>query len=77
MEKEKKIYEVQAHKGMVNKIDSVGGITGKGPVEIVTGGSDGKVQLFDPRQSDPVLTLKPKEDSQSIPDCWAVALGNV
>jgi len=34
---------------MLNCIDSIGGVCGKGAVEIVTGGKDGKVKLWDPR----------------------------
>lgn len=34
---------------MLNSLDSIGGVIGKGAIEIVTGGRDGKVQLWDPR----------------------------
>ena len=43
-------YEVQAHSSMANVIDGIGG---KGPEygapELVTGGSDGCVRVWDPR----------------------------
>ena len=77
MEKEKVSYEVQAHQVMVNTLDTVGGLIGKGAVEIVTGGRDGRVKLWDPRQTAPVLSLEPiQSDKTTVPDCWAVALGN-
>lgn len=61
---------------MLNCMDSAGGIVGQGPIEIVTGSSDGSVKLWDPRQLTPVLVLKPNKDCQTTPDCWAVSLGN-
>ncbi len=77
LEKRKVGYETKAHNGIINSIDTVGGISGKGAVEIVTGGRDGKVNLWDPRQKDPVLTLEPEKSSNGvIPDCWTVGLGN-
>ena len=44
---------------MLNSLDSIGGLVGQGPIEIVTGGRDGKVNLWDPRQTKSVLTLEP------------------
>lgn len=77
LEKQKVGYEVQAHNSMLNCLDTVGGMLGKGAVEIVTGGRDGRVNLWDPRQSSAVLTLEPvKEENDHVPDCWAVGLGN-
>lgn len=35
---------------MINSIDSIGGISGQGAIEILTGSRDGKVKLYDPRQ---------------------------
>jgi hypothetical protein len=34
---------------MLNCLDTAGGIIGMGPVEIVSGSSDGSVKLWDPR----------------------------
>ena len=34
---------------MINSLDSLGGIVGSGAIEIVTGGRDGWVHLWDPR----------------------------
>lgn len=45
---------------MVNKIESGGGISGEGSVEIVTSGRDGLVKLWDIRQKTPVLILEPE-----------------
>ena len=47
--KKKNFFEVQAHDQMLNCMDSAGGIVGQGPIEIVTGSSDGSVKLWDPR----------------------------
>ena len=62
LEKQKIFYEVDAHKGMVNSIDSMGGLVGSGVLEILTGGSDGCVRLWDPRQEAPVVALEPNKD---------------
>lgn len=76
LQKEKVNYSVQAHKGIINSLDTIGGITGNGAIEILTGGRDGKVNLWDPRQSDSVLTLEPENKENTIPDCWCVGFGN-
>lgn len=75
LEKQKINYQIQAHSKMINSLDSIGGVVGKGPIEIATGSRDGKVHLWDPRQTKPVLTLE-SEDKEVVPDCWSVALGN-
>lgn len=41
VEKQKISYQIQAHSKMLNSLDSIGGIVGHGPIEIVTGGRDG------------------------------------
>jgi len=70
-------YKVQAHAGMANTIDGIGG---KGPEygapELVTGGSDGCVRVWDPRQASPVVSLEPAQGEEIKPDCWTVAFGN-
>lgn len=58
--KEKIFYEVEAHKGMANAVDTMGGVYGSGVLEFLTGGSDGCVRLWDPRQAVPVLALEPE-----------------
>lgn len=70
------IYSQQAHKSIINAIDGIGGLeVGYGAPEIVTGGRDGCVRLWDPRVNEPVLALEPGE-GQPARDCWAVAFGN-
>ena len=78
IETNKNIFKVKAHEGMVNYVDSIGGLdTGYGAPEILTGGRDGKVRLWDPRQTAIVLSQEPEKDSAGlIPDCWAVGFGN-
>ena len=60
--------------------NSIDGIGGKGPEygapEIVTGGADGCVRVWDPRQEAPVVSLEPAETEVVKPDCWTVAFGN-
>jgi len=52
------VYEVKAHESMINCIDGVGGLNiGEGAPEIVTGGHDGKVRIWDPRQSEQVVRM--------------------
>ncbi len=49
---------------------------GQGAPEIVTGGRDGCVKIWDVRQKErPVAVLEP-EMGQNRHDCWAVAFGN-
>ena len=66
-------FSVKAHEGIINTIDGAGS-TGYGPPEIVTGGRDGCVRVWDPRQRAPVVSLEAAEDIK--PDCWAVTFGN-
>jgi WD repeat-containing protein 92 len=70
-------YEVQAHSNMGNQVDGIGGKGAEyGAPELVTGGSDGCVRVWDPRQQAPVVSLEPSESETIKPDCWAVAFGN-
>ena len=73
----KEKYNVQAHATMANTIDGIGG---KGPEygapELVTGGADGCVRVWDPRQEAPVVSLEPSAQEAVKPDCWTVAFGN-
>mmetsp|Transcript_3188 Transcript_3188/g.6448 ORF Transcript_3188/g.6448 Transcript_3188/m.6448 type:complete len:358 (-) Transcript_3188:22-1095(-) len=70
------IYNVQAHASIINAVDGCGGQgIGFGAPELVTGGRDGCVRVWDPRVETPVLSLEP-EDGQSARDCWSVAFGN-
>ena len=70
-------YEVQAHSNVANTIDGIGGKGAEfGAPEIVTGGTDGCVRVWDPRQQAPVVSLEPSESEPIKPDCWTVAFGN-
>lgn len=70
------VFQQQAHVSIINAIDGIGGLDiGYGAPEIVTGGRDGCVRLWDPRVPEPVLALEPSE-GQSARDCWTVAFGN-
>ena len=76
LEAQKISLEVQAHKGALNCLDSAGGVCSPGAVEVVTGGRDGAVRLWDLRQREPVLVLEPAEPGATPPDCWTAVLGN-
>ncbi|XP_053664879.1 dynein axonemal assembly factor 10 [Anopheles marshallii] len=73
------VYEVNAHEGIINTIDAIGGSTVNcGAPEIVTGGRDGSVKVWDPRQpNDPVANICPaSENMNERRDCWAVGFGD-
>lgn len=71
------VYSVKAHESIVNCIDGCGGLgVGGGAPEIVTGGRDGCVKVWDVRQkNDPVADISPAAGSIAR-DCWTVAFGN-
>lgn len=70
------IYSVQAHDGLVNCIDGIGGTSvGHGAPEIVTGGKDGIARLWDVRVDYPVVSFEPDELSAHR-DCWTVSFGD-
>ncbi len=79
--KPREIYSIQAHEGIVNCIDGIGGSytsssSGRGGApELVTGGKDGIARIWDPRVNHPVLCLEPEENTARR-DCWTVAFGN-
>lgn len=65
-----------AHASMINAIDGCGGLNvGGGAPELVTGGRDGAVRLWDPRLPTAVIALEPAE-GQTSRECWSVAFGN-
>ncbi|KAG8457590.1 hypothetical protein KFE25_003744 [Diacronema lutheri] len=70
------VFSAQAHTGLLNCMDGVGGLKGAGAPEIVTGGKDGRVLVWDQRQADaPVASMEPR--AGDVPrDCWAVAFGD-
>jgi len=70
------VFEQQAHASIINDMDGCGGLdVGGGAPELVTGGRDGCVRLWDTRVQEPVLALEPGE-GQPARDCWTVAFGN-
>jgi len=70
------VFSQQGHASIINSIDGCGGLgIGFGAPEIVTGGRDGCVRVWDPRLNQPVVALEPGE-GQPARDCWAVAFGN-
>lgn len=69
IEKGEPKFEVKAHEGMGNTIDGIGGKgTDYGAPELVTGGSDGCVRVWDPRQESPVVSLEPSDAEEIKPD---------
>lgn len=79
------IHEYEAHKGIINCIDAIGGgnMIGCGAPEIVTGGADGFVKVFDLRQQkSPVACMSAsstKENEKPATfsrECWTVAFGD-
>ncbi|CAG0897899.1 unnamed protein product [Darwinula stevensoni] len=70
------VYTAKAHADIVNAIDGVAGLgIGVGAPEVVTGGRDGTVKVWDPRQKDdPVVSIEPNEGERRR-DCWTVAFG--
>ncbi|XP_062549976.1 dynein axonemal assembly factor 10 [Armigeres subalbatus] len=77
---EQPVYEVgEAHAGIINTLDAIGGTTVNcGAPEIVTGGRDGSVKVWDPRQKDvPVAHISAIGDNPAEKrDCWAVGFGD-
>ncbi|EDW19071.1 dynein axonemal assembly factor 10 [Drosophila mojavensis] len=79
------VYNVKGHTGIINCIDAIGGTQLEcGAPEIVTGGRDGAVKVWDIRQGqEPVVDISPPAQmgdgvnrSNLRRDCWALAFGN-
>ncbi|TDG47638.1 hypothetical protein AWZ03_005936 [Drosophila navojoa] len=79
------VYNVKGHTGIINCIDAIGGTQLEcGAPEIVTGGRDGAVKVWDIRQGqEPVVDISPPSQmgdgvnrSNLRRDCWALAFGN-
>ena len=70
------LFSVKAHDGIINAVDGIGGTNcSYGAPELVTGGKDGCVKVWDQRTRLPVVTLNP-DKSSSARDCWTVAFGD-
>jgi len=70
------IFSCKGHETIINAIDGCGGLKGAGAPEIATGGRDGCVHVWDPRQKDrPVASMEPEEGAP-VRDCWSVAFGD-
>ncbi|XP_057854144.2 dynein axonemal assembly factor 10 isoform X3 [Cryptomeria japonica] len=71
------VFHVKAHETIINAIDGCGGLgIGHGAPEIVTGGRDGRVCVWDQRQKDDPVALFEPETRDTNRDCWSVAFGN-
>lgn len=82
------LYSASAHKGIVNCMDAIGGgnMINCGAPEIVTGGADGFVKVWDLRQpTTPVACISSSLSSSaktnelcasSSRECWSVAFGD-
>lgn len=56
------LYNVQAHTGIINTIDTAGSVKNCGPSEILTGGEDGMVKVWDPRCREAVVQIPPNSN---------------
>ncbi len=66
----------KAHGSIINAIDGIGGTQiGYGAPELVTGGRDGFVHVWDPRAPHSVFSLEP-DNINDARDCWTVTFGN-
>lgn len=72
------VYTANAHPTGVNCLDSFGGLDDDcGPPEIVTGGRDGRIKVWDSRQNNQaVVNIEPFDKAVGAQDCWSVAFGN-
>ena len=69
-------YEIKkAHKSIIYAIDAVGSNITYGTEEVVTGGKDGNVKIWDLRSDKPAILLEPKGIENNCPECWSVAFG--
>ena len=69
-------YEIKkAHKSTIYSIDAVGKSLYYGIPEIVTGGKDGDVKVWDLRSDKHAILLEPKGIENNCTECWSVAFG--
>ena len=72
LEENKEVWGLRGHE-LVNCIDGAGG-RGVGPAELVSGGREGNVKVWDTRvASKPVVNMEPESARR---ECWAVSAGN-
>ncbi|XP_050444112.1 dynein axonemal assembly factor 10-like [Adelges cooleyi] len=72
----KSVYTAKAHQGLIYSVDGVGGLgIGCGAPELVTGGKDGSVKIWDPREKLPVAKME-SANGDGKRDCWTVVFGN-
>uniref|UniRef100_A0AAV1TE93 Uncharacterized protein n=1 Tax=Peronospora matthiolae TaxID=2874970 RepID=A0AAV1TE93_9STRA len=70
------LYSVQAHESIVNAIDGCGRQSSScGAPELVTGGRDGFMRVWDTRVAKSVATLA-SGDQDGAQECWTVCFGN-
>lgn len=70
------LFQAKGHTSIINAIDGCGGLgIGGGAPELVTGGRDGCVKVWDTRQATHVADMSPALGSE-VRDCWSVAFGN-
>ncbi|KAJ6645693.1 Dynein axonemal assembly factor 10 [Pseudolycoriella hygida] len=70
------IFDEKAHDGVVNCLDGIGSGNGS---EIVTGGQDGCINVWDPRQGGPVVSIagvRKESGGNGSRDCWTVTFGD-
>lgn len=71
-EENKEVWGLRGHE-VVNCIDGAGG-RGMGPAEIISGGREGNVKVWDTRVANkPVVNMEPETGKR---ECWAVCAGN-
>ena len=76
LEKGDSIYEVKkAHKSIIYAIDAIGYNANCGTTEVMTGGKDGLVKIWDTRADKPAIICNHKEIGNNSPECWSVNFG--
>ena len=72
LEEGREVWGLRGHE-VVNCIDGAGG-RGEGPAELVSGGREGNVKVWDTRLANkPVVNMEPETGRR---ECWAVTAGN-
>lgn len=69
------VYHVDnAHNGIINAIDTAGCIENRGASEIVTGGQDGLVKVWDPRCNEAVVQIESTVNVSFETFSWSFSL---